>query len=93
MRVEYRTVWFDEAKRQGWPGTEHEDDYHNDGTSLLYRFEDDVPAAVIGTDGGEPEDQSLVRDWRWVPLALQAAYALGWEHAVTQHNPPEATDA
>lgn len=27
---------------------------------------------VIGCDGGEPEDQVLVRDWRWVVDALNA---------------------
>lgn len=31
----------------------------------------------IGCDGGEPEDQLLVRDWKWVTQALQAAYELG----------------
>ena len=24
----------------------------------------------VGTDGGEPEDQLLVRDWKWVPELL-----------------------
>ena len=77
-RVEYRSVRFHEAKANGWPDTDEDDDYHDsDWTSLVYRFEDGVPVEVIGTDGGEPEDQSLVRDWRWVPIALQAAYDLG----------------
>ena len=78
--VEYRSVPFGEAEKNGWPGTQHRDDYHDDGTSIVYRFEDGAPVAVIGTDGGEPEDQSLYRDWRWVPLALQAAYNLGRAH-------------
>lgn len=25
---------------------------------------------VLGTDGGEPEDQTLTRDWAWVAAAL-----------------------
>lgn len=32
---------------------------------------------LIGADGGEPEDQLLVRDWSWVVEALNAAYARG----------------
>jgi hypothetical protein len=30
-------------------------------------------------DGGEPEDQSFYRDWKWVLAALEKAYALGLE--------------
>jgi hypothetical protein len=32
---------------------------------------------VVGTDGGEPEDQTLARDWDWVAPALNAALAAG----------------
>ena len=32
---------------------------------------------VLGWDGGEPEDQTLYRDWEWVVPALNAAYAKG----------------
>lgn len=28
-------------------------------------------------DGGEPEDQSFYRDWKWVIPAIQKAYDLG----------------
>ena len=79
--VEYRSITFRDAKERGWPDTDEDDDYHDlDYTSILYRFEDGVPVAVIGTDGGEPEDQTLRRDWRWVTFALQAAYDLGRSH-------------
>ena len=30
-------------------------------------------------DGGEPEDNSFVRDWSWVPDAIEKAYKLGIE--------------
>jgi len=30
-------------------------------------------------DGGEPEDSSFVRDWNWVPSAIEKAYKLGFE--------------
>lgn len=35
---------------------------------------------VVGADGGEPEDQLLVRDWSWVEEALNAVHA---EHKPT----------
>ena len=34
---------------------------------------------VIGEDGGEPEDQTLGRDWSWVAPALNEAYRRGLE--------------
>jgi hypothetical protein len=33
--------------------------------------------SVIAWDGGEPEDQTLVRDWSWVTTALWDAYRSG----------------
>lgn len=35
----------------------------------------------IGNDGGEPEDQTLGRDWSWVVDALNEAYETGWSAA------------
>lgn len=43
----------------------------------VWRCERGVPVELIGEDGGEPEDQVLVRGWDWVAPALQAAYDLG----------------
>lgn len=37
----------------------------------------DLQGIEIGRDGGEPEDQLLIRDWGWVCPALNAAYAAG----------------
>lgn len=51
---------------------------------VLYRCEDGVPVEEIGRDGGEPEDNSFDRDWRWVAPALNAAYMLGKLHAFQQ---------
>ena len=34
------------------------------------------------SDGGEPEDNSFRRDWKWVPQALERAYAIGLQHAI-----------
>lgn len=37
---------------------------------------------IIGEDGGEPEDQLLVRDWKWVAEALNEAYEQGFQDGV-----------
>lgn len=39
--------------------------------------------AYIGSDGGEPEDQLLCRDYSWVVDALNDAYRKGREDAET----------
>lgn len=38
---------------------------------------DTVDKVAIGCDGGEPEDQTLRRDWAWVVGALNDAYERG----------------
>lgn len=38
-----------------------------------FRLIDTQTGEEVGRDGGEPEDQSLVRDWAWVPERLNAA--------------------
>lgn len=45
----------------------------------IYRFVDGTPVEYIGSDGGEPEDQLLVRDLSWIAGALEAAYRRGLE--------------
>lgn len=69
--IEYRVV--DSVDAKGYPDFLDDDDFH----WCIYRFEDGVPIELIGQDGGSPEDQILVRDWKWVAPALQAAYELG----------------
>lgn len=54
-----------DANRTGAPSTHSQTPQHRSGRS------------EAGWDGGEPEDQLLVRDWQWVPGALQAAYDAG----------------
>lgn len=52
---------------------------------------DTVEQRVVGTDGGEPEDQLLVRDWSWVAVELNKlhdqatqAHAHGWREAIDE---------
>lgn len=51
-------------------------DWDSDATGV-FRCVDGVPVELLGSDGGEPEDQTIRRDWKWVAPALQAAYDLG----------------
>jgi hypothetical protein len=43
----------------------------------IFRQGADGTIQLIGSDGGEPEDQTLTRDWSWVVGALNEAYAQG----------------
>jgi len=45
--------------------------------SGVFRMEGGVPVELLGSDGGDPEDQVLSRDWAWVAPALNAAYEAG----------------
>ncbi len=42
---------------------------------LVIRWPEDSPE--VRWDGGEPEDQSLFRDWSWVERAIKRAYEAG----------------
>mgnify|MGYP001607828731 FL=1 len=65
------------AKEMGYPGTEiyNDEDY---GWGIWY-IEDNKVVEFIGSDGGEPEDQLLVRNWKWVVNALNEAYEKGYK--------------
>ncbi len=39
-------------------------------TTFVFRYDGDTPIEYVGCDGGEPEDQTLSRDWAWVVGAL-----------------------
>lgn len=57
----------------------------NEDCYEVWRCEDHKRVELIGSDGGEPEDASLMRDYSWVASALQEAYVLGMEHANENH--------
>ncbi len=62
----------EEAAEEGWAGTEEYDLDRavgwNDWRYSTGLFETDGKKSIrlVGTDGGEPEDQRLYRDWEWV---------------------------
>jgi hypothetical protein len=38
----------------------------------LVEYDGDQMVRIVGVDGGEPEDQTLVRDWNWVAVEMNA---------------------
>jgi len=44
---------------------------------VVVEYPENGPPRFVGEDGGEPEDQLLIRDWRWVVPALNAAFEAG----------------
>ncbi len=76
MRTEYRVVSLKQAYELGvFPDYERYD--AGDYRSAIVRFKNNKAIEFIGMDGGEPEDQTLYRDWGWVVGALNNAYHRG----------------
>jgi hypothetical protein len=60
----------DEAAKQKLPGWEG---FHHSGGDwhlCLYETDGEKPTRLVGEDGGEPEDQTLYRDLKWVPVEM-----------------------
>lgn len=77
MKREYRLVLMSVAFEREYPEAEASFGYGYE--YALYEFVDGKPARLVGTDGGEPEDQTLTRGWSWVVEALNEAYTLGYD--------------
>ncbi len=85
MTRTYEVINMRAAAADGLPGT-YPEDY---GQDLDLRWgvwvcEDGKPVELLGQDGGEPEDQMLVRSWRWVVPALEKAYRDGLAQGVSE---------
>jgi hypothetical protein len=65
----------DEALVRGGPGAPHPEEVRNFGWAIYEQDAQGRLVEFIGRDGGEPEDQLLVRDWAWVTGALNAERA------------------
>lgn len=74
--VEFKVVPVNEVSSSNVPGSHMVCDADDWGHAVC-RYEDGELAEVIGTDGGEPEDQTLGRGWAWVAPALKVAYERG----------------
>ena len=93
--MQYITKTFEQAKQENlappwdsvdWDEVEeqcYEGLYLVNGIWLL----DDGESAFITSDGGEPEDQTLTRNWSWVSEALNSAYEQGRQdgHEESRH--------
>jgi hypothetical protein len=65
----YRIIGSAEARERGYPDAPQAGWWGE--CWCIYRFDADGRAVErVGSDGGEPEDQVLVRDWAWVAEAL-----------------------
>jgi hypothetical protein len=80
-KIEYKILDYDEL----------DDDLLFEGLDdtcfYIVRLEDDRQVEIIGEDGVEPEDQFLCRDWAWVGVELNKAYALGVDHGKAAKTP------
>ena len=74
---EYKLFSQEEAVKAG---LEEENLYRNEGyIHHLVEVIDGKPIRVLGSDGGEPEDQTFGRDWKWVVEEINKAYQAGYE--------------
>ena len=73
-RFETHCIKYVRDKNPEWlKGTEWEepDEWSDDYVNALFEFNGDT-VRIVATDGGEPEDQTLGRDWSWVQTELNA---------------------
>src|SRR3990167_3321539 len=72
---------FDEAKKCGWLSVDQPSGRNEDYCTCGI-FDTSVdPPMLVGSDGGEPEDQTLDRDWDWVVEELNKVND-GWKNAM-----------
>jgi len=62
----YIVVSNQEARASKYPSYEDPRQDFGDFYSCLYETDGKKPIRLVGEDGGEPEDQTFGRDWRWV---------------------------
>ena len=70
MKITFRMETMEKAFEAGW--ADAYDDRWNEYRSGLWEMHDGVPVRLVGVDGGEPEDNTLWRGWRWVAKELNA---------------------
>ena len=71
----FQVMWVDDLRAMGHPEFKSISDvrpcrYIGDREALVDTSV--KPFRILGTDGGEVEDQTLSRDWRWVVKELNA---------------------
>jgi len=79
MKERFKVLSSTEAINQGFIRGDEVEFYKNNPNWLLFEFDEtDNEPRLVGQDGGEPEDQLLVRDWSWVVKELNRAYKRGY---------------
>lgn len=65
----------DDARRNSLVTPDDQDAYYGDAfDGLVFETDGMRPVRFLGAEGGEPEDQTLSRDWAWVVDELNRAY-------------------
>lgn len=81
-KLEYKLLTIAEGAELGDPDSLDRMEYDTFEATWshgIYLFEDGVFKKCMSMDGGEPEDNSFVRDGCWITPALNAAYEAGYE--------------
>ncbi len=79
MTTHYDQMTTQEAINIRVPSAE---DWHSDWEDwrqVVVEITDQTPVRILGCDGGEPEDNTLSRDWCWITDELNKAYHKGYE--------------
>jgi len=82
--VEYKVYLLEDMMELGFPAPEGAPDYdwamqHDPYGNHLIETINGNYSKYIGSDGQEPEDNTLTRDYRWVADALNQAYREGYD--------------
>jgi hypothetical protein len=84
MKERFKVLSSTEAINQAFIQGDDVEFYKNNPCWLLFEFDEfDKKPRPVGQDGGEPEDQLLVRDWKWVAEELNKAYERGRKDGIS----------
>jgi hypothetical protein len=86
--IKYIQIDGDEALKLGYPEAEgHTNTTWCLSDTCIYLEDNGKVVEFIGSDGGEPEDKTLYRDFDWVIKELNRAYYLGVRDGRAEFNP------
>jgi len=80
--MKYKTLSFENAMKLGFEDDDLKEYGDYEYRMGVFKMEGDKPVEMLGCDGGEPEDNTLYRDWSWIAGALNDAYAQGLSHGM-----------
>lgn len=74
MIYKYTKIFYCQNLKETYPDfvRDHIDISNKDHCWVLCKIDENGnPIDTIGWDGGEPEDQCLVRDWQWIQTVVE----------------------